>query len=120
MVDGQVVQERKGYEEETTNNRMELTALIEGFKMLDGDEAMRIYSDSELCVKTATEWAAAWERNGWRRGKKREAVLNLDLVQELYSLAKSNPNATPEWIKGHAGLQWNEYVDALSKAWLQA
>jgi ribonuclease HI len=67
-------------------------------------------------VKVATEWAPQWEANGWTRGKKREAVENLDLVQELYELVKSHPRAKPEWLRGHAGSRWNEYADALSRA----
>ena len=74
VIDGKVVAERHGHEEDTTNNRMELKALVEGFKMLAGDEAMPVFSDSELCVDTITKWAPDWARNGWRRGKKREEV----------------------------------------------
>lgn len=117
VIDGKVVDERHGHEEDTTNNRMELKALVEGFKMLAGDEAMLVFSDSELCVNTITQWAAAWERNGWKRGKKREEVRNLDLVKELYELARSRPSARLQWVRGHAGSRWNEYADALSRAY---
>ena len=96
---------------------MELKALIEGFRMLSEDESIPVFSDSELCVNTITQWAAAWERNGWKRGKKREEIKNLDLVRELYELAKSHPKASLQWIKGHAGSRWNEYADALSRAY---
>lgn len=116
VIDGEIIEERRGGEDQTTNNRMELKALIEGYKMLHEDESLPVFSDSELCIKTITEWAAAWERNGWKRGKKREEIKNLDLVKELYGLAKSRPKAKPEWIKGHAGSRWNEYADALSRA----
>lgn len=116
MVDGKVVEERNGHEDHTTNNRMELKALIEGYKMLRADEGLPVFSDSQLCVNTITKWAAAWERRGWTRGKKREEVKNLDLVKELYELGQSHPKAELQWIKGHAGSRWNEYADALSKA----
>lgn len=119
VVAGSVVEERHGHDPETTNNRMELRALIEGYKMVQPEEELSILSDSELCVKTINEWAAAWERNGWRRGKKREPVLNLDLVQELYALARSRPYATLEWIRGHNGARWNEYADLLSRRYQQ-
>jgi ribonuclease HI len=116
VVDGEIIAERSGGEEFTTNNRMELTAMIEGYRLLDDDEPMPIYSDSSYTVKVATEWAPQWEANGWTRGKKREAVENLDLVQELYALVKSHPNVRPQWLRGHAGSRWNEYADALSRA----
>ena len=95
---------------------MELKALIEGYKMLTEDETFTMFSDSQLCVNTITKWAASWKKKGWTRGEKREPVMNLDLVQELYELAQTRPLAKLEWIKGHAGLRWNEYADALSRS----
>ena len=83
--------------------------------MLGDDEEMPVFSDSELCVNTITKWAPAWARNGWRRGKKREEVKNLDLVKELCELARSRPKASLQWIRGHDGARWNEYADALSR-----
>jgi len=94
---------------------MELRALIEGLKLLGSDESLPVFSDSELCVTTATKWAAQWAKNGWRRGRKREEVRNLDLVKELLETRTSRPNAEIRWIKGHAGYRWNEYVDMLSR-----
>ena len=111
--DGVLVEERAGHEPDTTNNRMELRALIEALAMLDRDEETMIYSDSSYAVKTVNEWAAGWERNGWRRGKSKEPVLNLDLVQELLAAARAHPQAKLEWLRGHAGSRWNEYADAL-------
>ena len=116
VVDGEIVAERSGGEDPTTNNRMELRAMIEAYRLLDDDAPVSIYSDSQYTVKVATEWAPRWEANGWRRGKKREPVENLDLVRELYELVKSHPNAKPEWLRGHAVSRWNEYADALSRA----
>jgi ribonuclease HI len=111
--DGKIVEERHGQAENTTNNRMELTALIEGYEMLQPNEATSIYSDSALCVNTITKWAATWERKGW--SKKGGEIKNLDLVMELYELAQAHPNAKLEWIRGHSGALWNEYADALSR-----
>ena len=116
VFEGKIVAETAGYDPETTNNRMELKALIEGYRMLRPDEAITMFSDSQLCVNTATKWAASWKKRGWTRGKKREPVMNLDLVQELYELAQAHPLAKLEWIKAHAGLRWNEYADALSRS----
>ena len=117
VINGEIVEERHGHDPRTTNNRMELKALIEAYKMLGGDEQLPLFTDSELCVNTITKWAAAWERNGWTRGKKREEIKNLDLVRELYDLAKSHPKARLQWIRGHEGSRWNEYADSLSRAY---
>ena len=116
VVNGTILAEGSGLEEQTTNNRMELRALIEGYKMLQRDEAIDVCTDSQLCVNTITKWAASWKKKGWTRGKKHEPVKNLDLVQELYELAQAHPLAKLQWIKGHAGLRWNEYADALSRS----
>lgn len=116
MEQGTILAERSGLEAQTTNNRMELKALIEGYKILQEDEVVDVFTDSQLCVNTITKWAASWKREGWTRGKKREPVKNLDLVQELYELAQARPLAKLQWIKGHAGMRWNEYADALSRA----
>ena len=110
--EGAIVGRAYGREERTTNNRMELQALIAGFRMLGPDEEMTIWSDSQLCVNTINLWAAAWQRRGWRR--KGGAVKNLDLVKEAYALSLERPRATLTWIKAHNGSLWNEYVDTLA------
>ncbi len=114
---GEVITERSGHEPSTTNNRMELTALIEAYKLLDPHEEIAVYSDSSYCVSIINDWAAQWEKQNWTRGKKREPVQNLDLVQELYTLSKERPLAKATWIRGHNGSRWNEYADALSRAY---
>lgn len=112
--DGQMVAEANGGEEHTTNNRMELTALIEAYRMLPADSTETIWSDSTLCVRTINEWAAGWERQGWKR--KTGPVENLDLVKPLYALAKAHPQVKLQWLKGHAGQRWNEHADVLATA----
>ncbi len=102
----------------TTNNRMELTALIEAYKALPPDADVTVFSDSELCVKTVNEWAAGWEARGWRR--KTGPIKNLELVQELYRLAKARPKAKLRWIRAHDGSRWNEYADALANSYMRA
>jgi ribonuclease HI len=119
VVEGEVVAERHGKAAYTTNNRMELTALIEGYRLLPADERIDVYSDSALCVNTMTLWAPKWERNGWFRNKSGGEIKNLDLVQELFALVRSRPLANLTWIRAHAGSRWNEYADALSRAYLQ-
>ncbi len=115
--DDRVVVERRGTDPDTTNNRMELTALIEAYRALPEDAAIEVFSDSQLCVNTINEWAAGWEARGWRR--KGGAIKNLELVKELYALAGAHPGVTLRWIKAHDGSRWNEYVDALASSYLR-
>ena len=110
--DDQVVQQRYGRDPHTTNNRMELMALIAAFEMIEPDEQLTVWSDSQLCVNTVNLWAKGWERRGWRR--KGGPIKNLELVKRLYALARARPGAKLTWIKAHAGRRWNEYVDTLA------
>lgn len=113
--DGKVLEQKYGHHPDTTNNRMELTALIEAFKLLSPGSQETVYSDSNLCVQTINQWAAGWEKRGWRR--KDGPIKNLELVQELYQLKQSHPAVKLEWIKAHNGWLWNEYADSLASAW---
>ena len=115
--DGEIVAERHGADAQTTNNRMEFTALIEALRLLAPDDAVDVYTDSRLVVDTVTKWAAGWERRGWRR--RDGEVKNLELVQEAYRLANERPRARIMWIKAHDGSLWNEYADALATAYLR-
>ena len=115
---GEIVAERYGSEPRTTNNRMELTALIEGLSLLGPGEQADVYSDSRLAVDTVTRWAAGWERRGWRR--RDGPVRNLELVRRAYRLASERPGARIRWIRAHDGSLWNEYADALATAYLRA
>ena len=112
---GEVVAQRHGHDPDTTNNRMELTALIEAFKMLPEDAAITIFTDSRLCVDTITKWAPGWEKKGWK--KKSGPIKNLELVQELLALYRAHPDCALEWIAAHSGNRWNEYADSLATAW---
>ena len=116
--DGQAVDQRYGSDPATTNNRMELTALIAGYDLVPEGEPAVVYTDSRLCVDTITKWAPGWERRGWRR--KSGEVQNLDLVKELYARATARPDIELRWIKAHDGSVWNEYADALSTAYRRA
>lgn len=115
VVGGEIVASAHGNEPDTTNNRMELTALIKGVDLVPQGTPTTLFSDSNLCIQTINEWAAGWERNGWKR--KSGPIKNLDLVQELYALARTRRELTFKWIKAHDGSRWNEYADALSTAW---
>ncbi|HVM15845.1 MAG TPA: ribonuclease H [Egibacteraceae bacterium] len=115
VVDGEVVDQAHGREDHTTNNRMELTALIAGYDLVPPRVSTTVYTDSKLCVDTITKWAPAWERRGWSR--KTGPIANLDLVQQLYERARARPEIELAWIAAHSGARWNEYADSLSTAY---
>ncbi len=112
---GEVREQLHGHADRTTNNRMELTALIEAYQLLPKDAAVTIWSDSQLSVKTVNEWAAGWRRRGWTR--KAGPIANLDLVRPLFELSRSHPKVELRWIAAHDGSRWNEYADSLATAY---
>ncbi len=112
----EIVAELNGVDGSTTNNRMELTALIRAYERLPEDAELTVYSDSQLCVRTVNEWAEGWARRGWTR--KSGPIANLELVKELCAQAAAHPRVTLQWIKAHDGSRWNEYADALASAYL--
>ena len=114
---GEIVEQRHGHENMTTNNRMELTALIEAYRYIETEQEITVHTDSQLCVNTINQWATMWEKRGWRR--KGGEIKNLDLIQTLYALSKERPGVTLTWVRGHAGWLWNEYADALAGAWMR-
>lgn len=93
----------------TTNNRMELKAIIEALRFLKWDDKAIIYSDSLLSVRTYNDWMSKWFKNEKRLAKKK----NLDLVKELFELKKIRPYVIINWVKGHSDNYWNNYVDEL-------
>ena len=108
--------EQTGGETETTNNRMELTAVIMGLRGLEEGTTVELYSDSQYVLKGLREWMADWKRRGWRTAAKKP-VLNQDLWRELDGL---NTRAV-EWryTKGHAGDPDNERCDELAHGFSQ-
>ena len=116
--DGRIVAQAHGHEPDTTNNRMELRALVEAFTMLPADAGIDVLSDSELCVNTITRWAPAWERAGWKR--KAGPIRNVELVQEVLRLYRAHPACKLRWTAAHAGNRWNEYADSLATAWMRS
>ena len=98
---------KTGAQKNTTNIRMEGTALIEAIKMA-GTEPLEIRTDSEFWINVVTKWAPTWAANGWH--KKGGEIKNLDLVQELYELYQSH-DIKLVWVKGHAGEELNELAD---------
>ncbi len=99
-------------EHETTNNRMEMTAVIKGLQALKEPCDIDLYTDSKYVLEGATKWLAGWQEKGWKRADKKP-VLNVDLWQIL-SDQMGRHNITWHWVKGHAGNTFNEKVDALA------
>ena len=113
---GQIIAQNKGAEKETTNNRMELTAVIEALRALKTMNVPRqigIYTDSQYVQKGITEWIHIWKRNAWRTSDK-TPVKNQDLWTELDSLA-GEFHVTWEWVRGHAGNEYNEFCDRMTQ-----
>ncbi len=115
VVNDEIIAERHGHDPDTTSNRMELTALLEALDLVPEGTPMTVYSDSNLAVRTITEWAAGWEKRGWKR--KSGPVENLDLVKKVYTGYKRRPELKLQWIKAHVGFRWNEYADELAGKW---
>ena len=116
VIDNKIIAERHGSEPHTTNNRMELVALVAACELAPSGVPTTIYSDSKLCVDTLNQWAHKWKLDGWKRGKNGE-IKNVELVQELHGIFEARPELKLEWIKAHAGNRWNEYADSLATAW---
>lgn len=107
--------ELSGGEKNTTNNRMELTAVIEGLLALKEPCDVILTTDSKYVADGLSKgWAANWKKNGWRKADKKPA-LNPDLWDELLRLTEIH-RITINWIKGHAGHTENERCDALAVA----
>ncbi|WP_337877677.1 ribonuclease HI [Caldimonas sp.] len=101
-----------GGERSTTNNRMELTAVIEALASLKRSCDVTIYTDSQYVRKGITEWLPAWKARGWKTAD-RKPVKNVELWQRLEALAALH-RVHWRWVKGHAGDPGNERADALA------
>ncbi|MCP9439119.1 MAG: ribonuclease HI [Nitrospira sp.] len=115
-VDG-VERELSGGEPTTTNNRMELLAVIEAFQTVTEPVKARVYTDSRYVQKGISEWIHEWKRRGWKTADKKP-VKNADLWRRLEALASIH-EIEWHWIKGHHGHRENERADALARAGLQ-
>jgi len=120
IVGEKIIAREMGAEENTTNNRMELTAVIAAlrkFKTLDNalqDGVPRkatVLTDSQYVQKGITEWISKWKRNSWRTADKKP-VKNRDLWIELDSLAGELPLVW-QWVRGHSGVRYNEECDRM-------
>ena len=113
LVYGKYEKELSGGERETTNNRMELTAAIEGLRALKEPCSVTLYSDSKYLVDAYLEgWIWGWEKTGFRNGK----VKNPDLWEKMLELTRIH-KVEFVWVKGHNGHSYNERCDALACAY---
>lgn len=105
--------ELSGYEAQTTNNRMELTAVITGLEKLRESCCVAVYSDSRYVVDSIQKgWLESWRRNGWKNSQKK-TPLNIDLWQKLIVQLERH-EVVFHWIRGHAGHPFNERCDRLA------
>ncbi len=112
---GRHKRELSGGEAQTTNNRMELTAVIQALEQLKEPCAVELYSDSKYIIDALTQgWARSWQAKGWRKPDKKPA-LNPDLWQRLLELCDV-PTVTCHWVKGHAENEFNNRCDELAVA----
>ncbi len=104
--------ELKGFQSQTTNNRMELIAVIEGLKSIKEDAKIEIITDSKYVKNGINQWIVNWKNNGWKTAAKKP-VKNKDLWQELDELVQ-NYSIEWKWVRGHSGHPGNEKADQLA------
>lgn len=112
----QIIRKWGGYHENTTNNRMELTAVIEALKFLESGEKAEIYTDSEYVRKGVTEWMANWKKRNWKTAGKKP-VKNRDLWELLDSLNHKEINW--HYVAGHSGNALNDECDRIARRFIQ-
>ena len=117
------VRKLSGGHPQTTNNRMELAAAIEGLKTIDASKPHRVHlvSDSQYMIHGLTQWIEGWIANHWRRGKKAGAppVKNAELWKELLALTQRH-DMTYEHVRGHSGHPENEECDRMAVRAIEA
>ena len=112
---GEYEKELSGGEAHTTNNRMELTAVIEGLKALKEPCQVTLTTDSKyVCDSVVQKWVYGWKKKGWKKSDGKPA-LNVDLWEQLLPLLEKH-QVTFVWVKGHAGHPENERCDRLAVA----
>jgi len=115
---GDTEKEIFGGDAATTNNKMELTAVIRALEALKQPSRVRLYTDSQYVQKGIQEWIHSWKRNGWKTADKKD-VKNKELWVELDELRKRH-HIEWHWVKGHAGHPENERADALANRGIPA
>lgn len=105
-----------GSQENTTNNKMELQAVISGLRAIDKDKEVVVYTDSQyVCNGIAKKWVKKWEKNNWKTSTGKP-VKNKELWQELTNEVSKHPKVEFEWVKGHASTRNNNLCDAFATA----
>jgi ribonuclease HI len=115
---GEHFRELSGAEAMTTNNRMELTAVIYALEALKRPVPVKLYTDSEYVRRGITEWLKSWKARGWKTADKKP-VKNQDLWERLDAVAAQH-QIEWHWVKGHSGVPGNERVDRLANAAIDA
>ena len=115
--DDKVINAFAARENQTTNNRMEMSAILWALAAY-GDMNPVVYSDSAYAVNTFNTWMWNWKKNGWVRSKGK-SVENLDLVQKYDNLVSKGYKIELRKVAGHAGVKWNEIADALATGQMQ-
>lgn len=110
---GDTEKELTGGERQTTNNRMELRAAIEGLNALEDNTRVRLHTDSQYVKNGITDWIHNWKRRGWRTASK-QPVKNVDLWKALDD-ACARHDVDWVWVRGHAGHEGNERADELAR-----
>jgi ribonuclease HI len=113
MISGKHRKELSGGERDTTNNRMEMMAVIRGAEALKRGCSVDIYTDSTYVMKGINEWLKGWKARGWRTASK-QPVKNVDLWQRLEA-ALDRHDVKWYWVKGHSGVAGNERADELAR-----
>jgi len=101
-----------GSEAETTNNRMELMAVIQALETMTRPHPVKIYTDSKYVLEGMTKWLEGWKKRGWKTAAKKP-VKNVELWQRLDAAVQVN-EVSWQWVKGHSGHDGNEYADMLA------
>ena len=113
LVSGEHERVVSGHAEDTTNNRCEMMAVLEGLKALKRRCKVTVVTDSEYVAKGITEWMPKWSINGWR-GSNHKPVKNQDLWAQLH-LETLEHYITWEWVRGHNGHEYNERCDVIAR-----
>jgi len=103
-----------GGEAESTNNRMELRAVIEALKCIKKSIHVIVYTDSKYVQNGISEWIHNWKKNNWR-GSNKKPIKNIDLWQALDQEAAKHQEIEWKWVKGHNGNKYNEIADELAR-----
>ena len=113
IIDGKKIEKISGASENTTNNRMELIAVISALKYVE-EQNIELFTDSKYTKDGIEKWILNWKKNGWKTANKQD-VKNIDLWKNLDEL-NQNKNVQWNWVKGHADNEYNNMADELARS----